>query len=52
MSTFHGHETRARHWGRGRWIATGTILIAIVAVIVFLVLYTGGGGSGGPGGGY
>jgi hypothetical protein len=55
MSTYHGHETRrtgVRGWGPGRWVAIGTILIAIVAVVVLLLVYAGGGGSGGPGGGY
>jgi hypothetical protein len=49
MSTYHGHET-SRTGHRGRWIVTGTILIAIVAAIVLIVLYTGGGSGGGSGG--
>jgi len=54
MSTFHEHDTSRTGlgaWGTGRWVAVGTILIAIVAVVVLLVLYSGG-GSGGTGGGY
>jgi hypothetical protein len=55
MSTYREHGTGRSGlgtWGRGRWIAVGTILIAIAAVVVLIVLYAGGGGSGGSGGGY
>jgi hypothetical protein len=52
VTTLHEqHAQRGlRSWSRTRWLITGGIALAVIAVVVLLVVYSGGGGGSGGGG--
>jgi hypothetical protein len=36
-------------WSRGRWIALGAVLIAVVVALVLMLVYSGGSSGSAPG---